>query len=95
MIKRKNGKEKPKYSIWQNVCFMLHIAWNTHKSVLIMCVLIAGVSVMLNLVELYITPEIISKIENGASIRELLAEIGLFTLFVFLLRGLKSYLQSR
>lgn len=59
-----------------------------------MCVLIAGVSVMLNLVELYITPEIISKIEDGASIRELLAEIGLFTLFVFLLRGLKSYLRE-
>ena len=27
------NKEKPKYSIWQNVCFMVQTAWRTHKRV--------------------------------------------------------------
>ena len=47
------NKEKPKYSIWQNVCFMVRTAWNTHKRVLIMCIVIAAIQVALNLAQLY------------------------------------------
>ena len=59
-------KEKPKYSIWQNVCFMVRTAWRTHKRVLFMCVFIAAVQVGLNLAQLYVTPEILAKVEQGA-----------------------------
>lgn len=61
MVKEKTQKIKPKYSIWQNVCFMVRTAWNTHKRVLLMCVVIAAIQVALNLAQLYVTPEILEK----------------------------------
>ena len=85
-------KEKPKYSIWQNVCFMVRTAWNTHKRVLAMCLVIAAVQVGLNLAQLYVTPEILAKVEQGASIKDLLLTIGMFSAALFLLMGAKGYL---
>ena len=85
-------KEKPKYSIWQNVCFMVRTAWNTHKRVLAMCLVIAAVQVGLNLAQLYVTPEILAKVEQGASIKDLLLTIGMFSAVLFLLMGAKGYL---
>ena len=64
MVKEKTQKIKPKYSIWQNVCFMVRTAWNTHKRVLLMCVVIAAIQVALNLAQLYVTPEILEKVEQ-------------------------------
>ena len=85
------NKEKPKYSIWQNVCFMVRTAWNTHKRVLIMCIVIAAIQVALNLAQLYVTPEILAKVEQGASVEELLITIGIFSAALFLLQGAKAY----
>lgn len=84
-------KEKPKYSIWQNVCFMVRTAWKTHKRVLFMCLLIAAIQVALNLAQLYVSPEILAKVEQGASVGELLITIGIFTAVLFLLQGAKAY----
>ncbi len=85
------NKEKPKYSIWQNVCFMVRTAWNTHKRVLIMCVVLAVIQVALNLAQLYVTPEILAKVEQRASVSELLITIGIFATTLFLLQGAKAY----
>ena len=85
-------KEKTKYSIWQNVCFMVRTAWRTHKRVLLMCLIIAAVQVALNLAQLYVTPEILEKVEQGASIAELLTTVGVFSAVLFSLMGAKGYL---
>lgn len=87
-------KEKPKYNMWQNVCFMVNSAWKTHKSVLVMCVAIAAIQVGLNLVQLYVTPEILAKVEQRVSLGELLRTIGLFSAALFLLTGVKDYLTE-
>ena len=91
MVKEKTQKIKPKYSIWQNVCFMVQTAWNTHKRVLLMCVVIAAIQVALNLAQLYVTPEILEKVEQRSSIGELLLTIGIFSAALFLLQGAKAY----
>ena len=91
MVKEKTQKIKPKYSIWQNVCFMVRTAWNTHKRVLLMCVVIAAIQVALNLAQLYVTPEILEKVEQRSSIGELLLTIGIFSAALFLLQGAKAY----
>ena len=88
------AKEKPKYNIWQNVCFMVRIAWRTHKRVLCMCAAIAAVQVALDLAQLYVAPEILAKVEQGASVKELLLTIGMFTAALFLLMGIKGYLTE-
>ncbi len=86
--------EKPKYNIWQNLCFMVRVAWRTHKRVLVVCVALAAISVALNLVQLYVTPEILARVEQHASLRELLLTIGGFTAALFLLTGARSYLNA-
>ena len=57
-----------------------------------MCVFIAAVQVGLNLAQLYVTPEILAKVEQGASIKDLLLTIGMFSAALFLLMGAKGYL---
>ena len=91
MVNPKTQKIKPKYGIWQNVCFMVRTAWNTHKRVLLMCVVIAAIQVALNLAQLYVTPEILEKVEQRSSIGELLLTIGIFSAALFLLQGAKAY----
>ena len=49
-------KTKPKYSSVENVGWMIANAWRECKSVLLICFIIAVVSVALNLTELFIAP---------------------------------------
>lgn len=88
------AKDKPKYSIWQNVCFMVKMAWQTRRSVLVVTVAVSVISLLLNLVQLYVAPEILAKVEQHASLPELLLTIGGFTAALFLLTGLEDYLDT-
>ena len=85
---------KPQYSEWQNICFMVGAAWKTAKRLLLMCAAIAAVQVALNLTQLYITPGILAQVEQGASVGDLLLTIGAFTGMLFLLMGLRTYLEG-
>ena len=87
-------KEKPKYSIRQNVCFMVRTAWKKRRRVLILCIVIAAIQVALNLVQLYVTPEILTKVEHGAPVWELLKTIGFFTAALFFLQGAAAYCDA-
>jgi len=87
-------KEKPKYNIWQNVCFSVKLAWQTRKRVLVITAASAILSVLLNLVQLYVAPEILSRVEQQAPLGLLLLTIGGFTAALFLLSGLEDYLDT-
>ena len=91
---QKTKKEKPKYNIWQNICFSVKIAWQTRKQVLIVCVGVAIISVILNLVQLYVAPTILSKVEQQASIPDLIITICGFTALLFLFSALKDYFET-
>ena len=88
------NKEKPKYNIWQNVCFSIKLAWQTRKRVLVITAAGAIISILLNLVELYVAPEILAKVEQQAPLGQLLLTIGGFTAALFLLSGLEDYLDT-
>ena len=60
-------REKPKYSVRQNVCFMVRTAWEKRRRVLLLCVVVAAIKVALDLAQLYVTPEILTKVEPGRS----------------------------
>ena len=51
-------KEKPKYNTVQNIGWMVKMAWNSSRRVLLFCVLTAVLEVLLNLVQLYLAPEV-------------------------------------
>ena len=87
-------KTKPKYNAAQNVGWMIKIAWKVRRRVLFLCVAMAALEVANNLAQLYVAPEILSRVERHAPMGELLGTIGLFTLALFLTMGLKDYFKK-
>ena len=87
-------KTKPKYNAAQNVGWMIKIAWKVRRRVLFLCIAMAALEVANNLAQLYVAPEILSRVERHAPMGELLGTIGLFTLALFLTMGLKEYFKK-
>ena len=87
-------KNKPKYNIAQNIGWMVKLAWQHRKRVLLFCLVTAILEVGLNLTQLYIAPEILSRVEAHAPLRELLGTIGFFTLILFLIQGFTDYVNQ-
>ncbi len=87
-------KDKPKYNVLQNVRWMCAIAWKNRKRVLLFCVLAASLQVLLNLMELYIAPEVLARVQERAPIGALLGTIGVFTAALFLAQGLSEYIDE-
>ena len=85
---------KPKYGVPQNVLWMIQTAWGSRKRTLLFCLLTATLEVLLNVVQLYIAPEVLSKVERRVSSLELLATIGIFTAALFLIRGAMAYIKE-
>lgn len=86
-------KEKPKYYIFQNIVWMVKTAWESRKSVLVFCILTAVLEILLNLIQLYIAPEVLVRVEKKAPIGELLMTIGIFTAGLFFVQGFKEYVS--
>lgn len=87
-------KTKPKYSVWQNVRFMLALAWHKGKDVLALCVLFAALSLGINLAQLFIAPAVLAQVEAHAPLPRLLGTIGGFALALILLNGLLGYVDQ-
>lgn len=87
-------KTKPKYSVWQNVRFMLALAWHKGKDVLALCVLFAALSLGINLAQLFIAPVVLAQVEAHAPLSRLLWTIGGFALALILLNGLLGYVDQ-
>ena len=88
------SKQKPKYSIWQCVCFMVKTAWGSVRSVLWFSILFAVLSVGINLAQLFIAPMVLQKVEALAPLGELLATIGIFAGLLLVLNALMGYLNE-
>ena len=88
------SKEKTKYSVWQNVCYMLKLAWDNHKSVLWMCIIWAALSLGINVAQLFIAPIVLEKVATLAPLTELLGTIGIFALTLIVLNGLLGYVDE-
>lgn len=87
-------KNKPKYNMWQSICFMLRYAWKYCKQVLFLCIVIPVLELLLSLAQLYISPVILKLVEDAAPLNQLLGTIGVFSLALLLLRGLKEYVNQ-
>lgn len=87
-------KNRPKYHVIQNVFWMIGIAWRTRKSVLFITVFSVMIEIILNLLQLYVAPEILSKVEEQVSLGALLGTIAFFTISLFLVQGIKAYLNE-
>ncbi len=91
-----NEKEtqKNKYNMWQNTAFMIKIAWRVCKSVLFLLIATAVVTASKTVAELLIAPMILGKIETAAPLDELIITILIFSAILFVLSGLKTYIDT-
>ena len=87
-------KEKPKYNIWQCVCFMVKTAWGSVRSVLWLSVVFALLSVGINLAQLFIAPMVLQKVETLAPLGDLLGTIGIFSVTLMALNALLGYVDE-
>lgn len=68
--------KKPKYNMFQNTYYFITLAWKEkEKKVPILCLLLAGFTVINNLLNLYIPPVILGVVEQRKSISRLLITI--------------------
>lgn len=88
------NKEKPKFNTIQNISWMINIAWQNRKRVVLFCFLSAILEVSLNLVQLYIAPQILFQVEQRTSIVSLLMTIAGFTFLLFLFNGFNEYVKE-
>ena len=89
-----NENKEPKYSVLQNVLWMIKTAWGSRKRTLLFCLLTATLEVLLNVVQLYIAPQVLAQVERRVSVLQLLGTIGGFTAALFLIRGAMAYIQE-
>ena len=88
------NKEKPKYSIIQNIGWMITNAWNSCRRLLFLVVAIAVLEILYNLAGLYIAPEILDIVQEKGSTAQLLSTIAFFTGALFVTKGLRFYLST-
>lgn len=85
---------RPKYNMGQNSWFMIKLAWTSgEKKVLVLSLLSAILAVALNLVNLYVSPTILSAVERHVSVTELILTIVGFVLGLMLVSAASTYVN--
>ena len=93
--KKKEKAPKPKYNAWQNSCYMIKLAWREkERKILVFSFLSACLAVASNIVNLYVSPTILSAIEQRVSFTELLLTIGFFVGAMMLCSAASSYITQ-
>ncbi len=93
--KKKEKMPKPKYNMWQNSWFMIKLAWTSkEKKVLILSFLSGVLALLISLINLYVTPVILSKIETNVSITELIITILLFVGALMIVSASSTYINE-
>lgn len=88
-------KPKPKYNMGQNSCYMIKLAWTSgEKKVIVLSLLSAFTAVAMNLINLYVSPTILSVVERKASVTELIGTIAAFVTALMLVSAASSYVNA-
>lgn len=98
MRKEKSKKEKspkPKYNMGQNAWYMIKLAWTSgEKKVIVLSLLSALTAVALNLINLYVSPAILSAVERKATVTELVLTILSFVGALMVVSAASSYVNA-
>lgn len=90
----KHKRQKPAYSLEQNIAYMLSLAWRQCRSVILFALTMIAVAILLSLTQLFIVPIILGFVEADVSVAELTTIILLFTGALVLLSAAQSYFSS-
>lgn len=89
-----NKKEKHKYGIWDNICYMIVRAWRDCKLVLVFIFLWVGMDMAIHLLQLYIVPTILDQIEAQVPLKQLIKTILFFTWGLILSGAIRAYVTT-
>ncbi|MCI9150757.1 MAG: ABC transporter ATP-binding protein [Lachnospiraceae bacterium] len=79
----------------QNTWFMIKLSWTTgEKKVLVLSLLSALTAVALNLINLYVSPAVLSVVEQNARAAELIGTIVLFVLALMFVSAASAYVNT-
>lgn len=87
-------KKKPHYSMGQCVRYMCSMAWKHRKRVLLMGLILSVLEVGQSLVQLYVAPVILDKVEASAPLGQLLGTIGIFTALLLIVTVVRDYAET-
>ncbi len=90
----KHIKQKPAYSLGQNIAYMVSLAWSQRRSVILLALAMLAAAILFNLTQLFIVPSILGAVEDKVSVAELMVIILLFTGALILLSAASAYLSS-
>lgn len=92
---KKEKPPKPKYNMAQNSWFMIKLAWTSgEKKVIVLSLLSALFAVALNLINLYVSPTILSVVERQATVTKLILTIVVFVVALMLVSAASSYVNT-
>lgn len=74
--------------------YMCSIAWKHKKSVLLTVLALAVLQVGQSMIQLYVAPTILDKVEASAPLGQLLGTIGVFTALLFVVTAVKNYANT-
>lgn len=91
----KKSKIKPKYNMFQNSLYMIKLAWkNKEKKVIILSLLSALTAVLINIINLTISPTILFNIEHHESLTKLLLTIIIFITLLIVTNAINTYVNE-
>lgn len=93
--KKHNHTVEPKYNMLQNIIYMIRLAWNERKGVVMLCVLTATLSVILSILQLLVIPVILSQVEAVVPLTKLVTSILLFTGALLLVDTAHSFFVTK
>ena len=92
---KKEKTPKPKYHMGQNAWYMVKLAWTSgEKKVIVLSLLSALLAVALNLINLYVSPTILSVVERRAPVPELIGTITGFVLALMFVSAAAEYVNE-
>lgn len=87
-------KKKPQYSVLQNLSYTARLAWKHSKLLAVIAAASSVLSLATSLVQLYISPIILRKVEQSVPLSELLLTIALFTIMLMACNAAVTYLET-
>lgn len=92
---KKTKNSKPKYNMFQNTLYMIKLAWkNKEKKVIILSLLSSVTAVLINIINLTISPTILSNIEHHESLTKILLTIIIFIALLIVTTAVNTYINE-
>ena len=86
-------KEKPKYNMWQNTVFLFRCTWRYSKSLFLLNFVYFFLYIIRKLLELFVAPSIVSRLEQHAALPDLITTILIFTLSTLVVSWMDSFVR--